>query len=201
MLVERGQEPVILIVDNQEANTRLLEQLLQRAGYKRYFSVQDSRNVIRLYKELQPDIILLDLHMPHLDGYEVLGELRACLSPDVFLPILVLTADALPAAKQKALSLGATDFVNKPFDAAEVILRIRNLLRTRFLHVELRGHNRLLGAKVRQRTQELEDAQVEMLERLAAASDSRDDDTGEHTQRVGALSAALGCRSEERRVG
>jgi putative two-component system response regulator len=195
VLINSTQEPVILIVDDQEANLRLLDQLLRRQGYKQCFCLQDSRHVIAHFKNLHPDIILLDLHMPHLDGYEVLSQLGVEVPPDEFLPVLVLTADALPAAKQRALSLGATDFLSKPFDTTEVSLRIRNLLRTRFLHLEISSHNRVLGEKVEQRTQALEDAQVEMLERLASASDSRDDDTGEHTHRVGALAAALSVRA------
>jgi len=191
VLIASEREPCLLIVDDQSANVRLLEQLLARAGYKHYFSTQDSRDALPMYRQLDPDLILLDLHMPHMDGYAVLAEFKTILSPDIFLPILVLTADAMPAAKQKALSLGATDFVSKPFDAVEVILRIRNLLRTRFLHLELSGHNRLLGEKVQELTKDVQQAQVEMLERLAAASESRDDDTGDHTKRVGALAAAL----------
>ena len=194
MLIENQSEPAILIVDDQEQNVRLLEQLLARSGYQRVFSTRDSREAAALCKQLQPDILLLDLHMPHRDGYAVLEELKSDLPADVFLPVLVLTADSLPAAKQRALSLGATDFLHKPFDAVEVVLRIRNLLRTRFLHADLRNHNRTLGEKVEERTRDLQHVQVEMLERLANASEARDDDTGEHTQRVGALSAALGAR-------
>jgi len=195
VLTESKHEPRILIVDDQAPNVRLLEQVLSRAGYTRFWSTQDSREALPMCRRLHPDIILLDLQMPHMDGYAVLEELKAFLPADVFLPVLVLTADALPGAKQRALSLGATDFVSKPFDAVEVVLRIRNLLRTRFLHLELTEHNRSLSEKVRERTEEVHRAQVEMLEHLAAASETRDDDTGQHTQRVGALAAALGRRA------
>src|SRR5262245_30216948 len=119
--------------------------MLARAGYRNCHSTQDSRNVMSMWAELNPDVILLDLHMPHLDGYGVLEQLKPHLPQETYLPILVLTADGLPGAKQKALSLGATDFLTKPFDAIEVMLRIRNLLETRFLHLALRDENQTLG--------------------------------------------------------
>ena len=195
MLIEPRKEPCILIVDDQDANVRLLEQMLNRAGYHNCLSALDSRDVLRMWEQLQPDIILLDLHMPHLDGFGLMEQLKARLPEEAYLPILVVTADSLPATKKKALSSGATDFLAKPFDAVEMVLRIRNLLETRFLHLALQHENQSLGQKVVEKTQDLEEAQIEMLERLAAASESRDDDTGEHTQRVGRLAAALGLRS------
>jgi response regulator RpfG family c-di-GMP phosphodiesterase len=195
VLLETRKEPCILIVDDQDANVRLLEQMLGRAGYHNCLSTLDSREVLRMWEQQQPDIILLDLHMPHLDGFGVMEQLKAHLPEAAYLPILVLTADSLPATKKRALSSGATDFLAKPFDAVEVILRIRNLLETRFLHVALQHENQSLGQKVVEKTHDLEEAQIEMLERLAVASESRDDNTGEHTQRVGRLAAALGLRT------
>ena len=192
MLIEPGKEPCILIVDDQDANVRLLEQMLGRAGYHNCLSILDSREALRVWEQLQPDIVLLDLHMPHLDGFGVMEQLKARLPEEGYLPILVLTADSLPATKKRALSSGATDFLAKPFDAVEVVLRIRNLLQTRFLHLALQNENQTLGKKVAERTHDLEEAEIEMLERLAVASESRDDNTGEHTQRVGKLAAALG---------
>jgi putative two-component system response regulator len=181
----------ILIVDDQEANVRLLQRFLAPAGYVNLKSVMDSRTVLDVYQEFQPDLILLDLHMPHLDGLAVMKLLKPLIPADAYLPILVLTADVLAETKQKALSTGAKDFLTKPFDGTEVLLRIHNLLETRFLYIELQHYNETLETKVRERTRELEEAQGEMLERLARASESRDDDTGRHTQRVGELSAAL----------
>jgi response regulator RpfG family c-di-GMP phosphodiesterase len=181
----------ILIVDDQEANVRLLQRILAGAGYAHLQTVRDSRKVVDLYGEFQPDLILLDLHMPYLDGLAVMKLLEPLIPVDAYLPILVLTADVVAETKQKALSTGAKDFLAKPFDAAEVLLRIHNLLETRFLYIALQHQNQTLEARVGERTRELEEAQVEMLERLARASESRDDDTGRHTQRVGDLSAAL----------
>ena len=195
MPAETRKDPRILIVDDQDSNLRLLEQILGRAGYRNCFSTQDSRQAIPMWEQLQPDIVLLDLNMPHLNGYEVLAQLKDRVPQETYLPILILTADSLPAAKQKALSLGATDFLVKPFDAVEVVLRIRNLLETRFLHLAIKNENQTLAQRVLERTRDLEEAQIEMLERLATTSASRDDNTREHTQRVGTLAAALGQRA------
>jgi putative two-component system response regulator len=181
----------ILVVDDQEPNVRLLEKILQPAGYTNVRSVRDSRQAVGAFREFRPDLILLDLHMPHLDGFGVLRQLAPLIPEGDYLPIIVLSADILPEAKKKALSMGAKDFLTKPFDAQEVLLRIHNLLEVRFLYVDLQKYNESLDAKVRERTRELESAQVEMLQRLARASECRDDDTGQHTQRVGDLAAAL----------
>jgi putative two-component system response regulator len=181
----------ILIVDDQEANVRLLERILQKAGYANLRSTTDPREVLSLYGDSPPDLILLDLKMPHLDGLGVMKQLAPQIPPGTYLPILVLTADITPEAKQRALSGGARDFLTKPFDTTEVILRIKNLLETRFLHLELQNQNQTLEQKVRERTRELEEAQIEILERLAGAAEARDYLTGKHTQRVGETSAAL----------
>jgi putative two-component system response regulator len=181
----------ILIVDDQPSNVALLEGILQEEDSTSFRSITDSREVLPAFIEYLPDLILLDLQMPYLDGFEVMKQLQAAVSPIEFLPILVLTADITPEAKRRALTEGALDFLTKPFDATEVILRIKNLLRTRSLQVQLQNQNHLLDQKVRDRTAELEATQVEILERLALAAEYRDDDTGEHTKRVGQTSARI----------
>ena len=108
----------ILIVDDQQANVDLLEQILGMQGYRRVYSTTDPRQVATLCSELNPDLILLDLHMPHLSGVEVIEQLRHTAS-DLYLPILVLTADITPEAKRQALQSGASDFLSKPFDVTE----------------------------------------------------------------------------------
>jgi putative two-component system response regulator len=118
-------------------------------------------------------------------------QLQACIAGEDFLPILVLTADITPETKRRALTEGALDFLTKPFDAMEVLLRIKNLLQTRFLHLQMQGQNQLLDQKVRERTAELEATQLEILDRLALAAEYRDDDTGEHTKRVGETAAQI----------
>jgi putative two-component system response regulator len=128
--------------------------------------------------------------MPHLDGYEVMDQLNE-IAEASYLPILILSADLAPEARREALSRGAKDFVGKPFMPDELLLRIRTLLETRLLYLQIQSQNQLLEAKVRERTRALEEAQVEILERLAVAAEFRDDNTGQHTQRVGQMSALV----------
>jgi signal transduction histidine kinase len=126
----------ILIVDDEESNVILLQRMLARAGYSRLTTTTDSREVARLVAETKPDLILLDLMMPFLDGYQVLEQLSA-RDDESYLPVLVLTADASRQALQRALSGGARDFLTKPFDQTELLLRVRNLLETRHLYLSL----------------------------------------------------------------
>ncbi len=182
----------ILIVDDQEANIRLLESILRKASASAVLrSTTDPREVMSLYPQFEPDLILLDLLMPYIDGYVVMDQLKPLTPAGSYLPILVITADITPEAKQRALAGGAKDFLTKPFDPTEVLLRIKNLLETRFLHGELQNQNKILEVKVRERTQELEDTQLEVLERLARAAEYRDDQTGQHANRIGQIAGFL----------
>src|SRR5579864_4674569 len=153
----------ILIVDDQEVNTELLESLLKDDGYANCKSIRDPREVLPLYTKFQPDLILLDLMMPYLDGYAVMQQIGPRVPEGTYMPILVLTGEATAEAKKKALSMGAKDFLAKPLDSTEVLLRVRNLLETRFLHLRLQNQNQLLEEKVREQPQEVEDARVEIL--------------------------------------
>ncbi len=137
-------EARILIVDDEPANVLLLEHILDQAGYPNHTATTDPRQVLTIHARFDPDLVLLDLAMPHLDGLAVMAQLREVIPAGTYLPILVLTADMTTQAKQQALSGGATDFLLKPFDPTEVLLRIGNLLQTRRLHLELRRHNQLL---------------------------------------------------------
>ena len=163
-------ESQILIVDDEPANIRLLERVLQREGFRNIESTTEPRQFLALYTARRPDILLLDLHMPGLDGFGVMEQLKGRISPGEFVPIVVLTADITPQARQRALSAGAKDFLTKPVDPTEVILRIKNLLQTRFFYQRLQGQNEDLEEKVAERTRELEKAQIEILERLAKAA-------------------------------
>jgi len=180
----------ILIIDDEPINVDLLRRLLERAGFSRLASTNDSREAVDLYTRFRPDLILLDLHMPHRDGLEVMDELNQ-IAEASYLPILMLTGDDTPEAKREALSRGAKDFLNKPFHSDEVLLRIGTLLETRFLYLQIQSQNQILEAKVRDRTRELEAAQIEIIERLARAAEFRDDNTGQHTERVGQMAALL----------
>src|SRR5262249_5145682 len=127
----------LLVVDDEEANVDLLEQMLARAGYGNVTGTTDPRAALELARERPPSLILLDLMMPHLDGFALMEQLRPLIEEALFLPILVLTADITPAAKERALTAGAKDFLAKPFDRTELLLRIKNLLETRMLYRQL----------------------------------------------------------------
>lgn len=179
---ERGS---VLIVDDEVANVRLLERLLEDDGFTDVHATTDPRRALALFRESRPDLVLLDLAMPFLDGFAVLDQIRREIDPAEFLPVLVLTADISREAKQRALRSGAKDFLTKPFDTTEAVLRIRNLLETRRLHRDLREHGERLTRLVRMRTHDLEESRIEILERLGVAAEYRDDATGEHTERIG----------------
>jgi putative two-component system response regulator len=180
----------ILIVDDEKTNVGLLTRLLERAGFSRVHSTTEPTEALDLYLKHRPDLILLDLHMPGMSGIEVMEQLNE-IAEASYLPILMMTGDMTPEARQEALTRGAKDFVSKPYHADEVMLRIRTLLETRFLYFQVQSQNQILEAKVRERTRELEAAQVEIIERLARAAEFRDDNTGQHTERVGQMAALL----------
>jgi len=180
----------ILIVDDETHNVDVLRRILGREGFTRIESTTDSREAASMYVQHRPDLILLDLHMPNVDGLEVMGQLNE-IAEASYLPILILSGDLTPEARRDALSRGAKDFVGKPFQQEELLLRIRTLLETRLLYLQIQSQNQLLEAKVRERTRALEEAQIEIVARLAAAAEFRDDNTGQHTQRVGQMSALL----------
>ncbi len=131
----------ILIIDDADANLRLLEELLAREGFTQVISTADSTRAVDLFAAFLPDLVLLDLMMPELDGYAILEQLSRRIPKTEYLPILILTADSTIAAKRKALALGAKDFLTKPFDTIEAMLRVWNLLETRLLYAELKAAN------------------------------------------------------------
>ena len=179
-----------MIVDDQEANVLLLERMLQSAGFTNVVSTSDPAEVEDLYTGFRPDLLLLDLHMPKLDGFAVMEKLKAGLGND-YLPILVLTADSTRETRLKALEAGAKDFLTKPLDPLEVMNRIRNLLEVRLLYEDLRNQNVILEEKVRERTQELKDTRLEVIHRLGRAAEFRDEGTGLHLMRISRFSVCL----------
>jgi len=144
----------ILVVDDEPANVALLEALLAEGGYTSVKSTTESRLTVATCKEFEPDLVLLDLMMPDPDGFAVLKVLR-CEVGEIFLPIIVLTADTNHESRLRALGGGATDFLLKPLDHAEVLLRIANLLETRRLQRLLENHRTMFEAAVQARTAEL----------------------------------------------
>jgi putative two-component system response regulator len=146
--IENPKTGRILIVDDQDENVQLLRCILNDVGFENVTSTTDPHAVIRLCEEVNPDLIMLDLHMPGLNGFEVMKRVENLLRPQIYLPILVLTGDITLEARRAALDAGAMDFLNKPFDAIEVALRAKNLITTRFLHLRLQAYARLLAEKL-----------------------------------------------------
>jgi putative two-component system response regulator len=181
----------IVVVDDSDAIVQLLCHVLQRDGFTNVIGLTDPRLVIQAIEAKEPDLLILDLHMPHLSGLDIMDELSRRTEPDFPFPILVLTADASPEARRAALLGGAKEFLTKPFDHTEALLRVRNLLETRMLHERLRDEDQFLESAVRERTRDSEDLRVEILRRLALAAEYRDDATLRHTERVGRAAALL----------
>ncbi|MEY2546211.1 MAG: cyclic di-GMP phosphodiesterase [Verrucomicrobiota bacterium] len=164
LFLKHASKMKILIVDNEPANVALLEATLSDNGFSRVRSITDSRRALDTCAEFEPDLILLDLMMPHVDGLTILKSLRAQNS-ELFLPVLVLTADVGEETKLRALSAGATDFLLKPFDQIEALLRIGNLLEIRRLHVQLDIQRAAFEEAVHVRATELRDAKAELEKR------------------------------------
>lgn len=127
----------ILVVDDEPANVELLEQLLHREGFNNVISTTESERALTIFHAFKPDLVLLDLRMPKVDGFSLLTSLAEYRTAQVFLPVIVLTADVTRETKHKALAMGANDFLTKPFDTVEVMLRIWNLLETSLLYKKL----------------------------------------------------------------
>jgi len=142
----------ILIVDDQATNVRVLTAVLEYAGYSNVRGISDSRTAMEVFLEYSPDLIMLDLHMPHVDGLAVMDQLAGVIDSSDYLPVLVLTGDVTLEAKERALSHGAHDFLSKPLNSTEVQLRVKNLLQTRYLHQQLKAQNESLERQVHERT-------------------------------------------------
>ena len=181
----------ILIVDDRAANLQLLERLLHEAGYSNVASTMDPIAVCALHRENRYDLILLDLQMPGLDGFQVMQGL-ATDAADSYLPVIVLTAQ--PSHKLRALQAGAKDFISKPFDLLEVKTRIHNMLEVRLLYKKLESHNQLLEQTVRERTAELRESEARFRKLTELASDWywEQNVTGEFTHVSGPLEELLG---------
>lgn len=184
----------ILIVDDQPANVQLLEQLLGEAGYTRVSSTMNPHEVCALHRENRFDLILLDLKMPGMDGFQVMEGLKTN-DADRYLPVIVLTAE--PGHKLRALQAGAKDFISKPFDLVEVRTRIRNMLEVRLLYKKLEGYNRLLEQTVQERTAELRESEARYRSLTELASDWywEQNETGDFTRVSGPVLEMLGIQA------
>jgi len=180
----------ILIVDDQVLNVTLLEKILHKAGYSNTFSTTDSRQAVPLFVQHDIDILLLDIRMPHMDGFDVMAELNQSIGGD-YLPILILTAELTSEVRAKSLESGAKDFLTKPFDQLEVLQRIHNILEVRLLYKQVRHQNETLEEEVKKRTIELENSRYEIIERLGQAAEFKDNETGNHILRMSKYSRLL----------
>jgi PAS domain S-box-containing protein len=183
----------ILIVDDQEANVSLLEQLLSEAGYLRIDSTMNSQEVCALHRKNRYDVILLDLQMPGMDGFQVMEGLKTN-NADSYLPVIVLTAQ--PGHKLRALQTGAKDFISKPFDLLEVKTRIHNMLEVRLLYKQLEDYNTHLEQKVQERTAELRESEARFRSLAELSSDWywEQDEKGAFTKVSGPVLEMLGMR-------
>ena len=183
----------ILIVDDQEANISLLEQLLSETGYTHVASTMNPLEVCALHRKNRYDLILLDLQMPGMDGFQVMEGLKTNAA-DSYLPVIVLTAQ--PGHKLRALRAGAKDFVSKPFDLVEVKTRIHNMLEVRLLYKQLENHNALLEERVTERTAELRESEARYRSLTELASDWywEQDEAGKFTKVSGPVLEMLGIR-------
>lgn len=183
------KEAKILIVDDQPANVTLIEKMLDLDGYINVISTTDPTQVESIYMDQNSDLVLLDLNMPVMDGYQVLAKIRE-VDPD-YPPIIVLTAQSDRESRIKALDLGARDFLAKPFDRVELMTRIRNMLEVRIMTKAMKNQNEILDGMVKERTQELNNTRLEVIRRLGRAAEYRDDLTGYHIVRMSRYSQLL----------
>ena len=181
----------ILIVDDDEAMVRSLRRVFITAGHENVEGTTDAAEALRRLASGGFDLLVLDLHMPEVDGYEVLQELGALTGASEYFPVLVLTGDQALSARRKALQAGAMDFLRKPFDPAEAEVRAGNLLRLRYLYRHMATERDRMEDIVAARTAELADTRSELLHRLARAAEYRDDVTGRHAARVGLLASRI----------
>ncbi|HLF17813.1 MAG TPA: HD domain-containing phosphohydrolase [Candidatus Omnitrophota bacterium] len=180
----------ILIIDEKQGAVSLLMEILQRAGYRNITFTHNPVRAIDLYSQIKPDLVFLDIDMPHLNGFEIMGQLKA-IEGSSYLPVAIISDTPDQAIRHKALESGAKDFLNKPYNRVEVLVRIHNLIEVRMLHTEVRHQNKILEDKVKVRTQELYETQLDVIQRLARAVEYRDSETGLHVIRMSNYAACL----------
>ena len=183
----------IMVVDDEPANLKLLSLMLRTEGYSQIELIQDPREVMPSYRAARPDLILLDINMPHLDGYAVMNEIRS-LADTLQPPIVVLTAQSGEDYLLRALNSGACDFLSKPFNRRELLARVNNTLMAHMAQRLMHDQNGLLEQLVHQRTLELRQSRLDIVRRLGRASEFRDNETGQHILRMSHASALLARR-------
>ncbi len=180
----------ILIVDDEPVNLKLLDKMLSAQGYNNLVLVQDPRQVLEIYQQQRTDLILLDINMPHMDGYEVMEQLKALDDP-LLPPVVILTAQHGQDFLLRALNTGARDFITKPFDRNELLARVRNMLEAQLAHRFVYDQKDVLNEMVQIRTDELCRTRLQVVQRLGRAAEYRDNETGNHILRMSHISALL----------
>jgi cyclic di-GMP phosphodiesterase len=183
MLKNKVEDGKILIIDDEPGNVKIFKRVLKGAGFKNVTSITDPLKAVETYIKFRPDLILLDLKMPQLDGFGVMQALKE-VETETYLPILVLTAQRDDATRLLALESGAKDFISKPFEMTEALTRVRNMLEVSLLHNETRKNNIELEYRVRERTRELEESRMDIIHRLVRASEYRENSASMHGLRV-----------------
>ena len=181
----------VLICDDSITNVLILEKLLESEGFNDVTKLMDPTKVLPAMQDDNYDLLLLDIEMPHMNGFEVMQQIKESPIGKQLVPILVLTGKQGSEVRNKALESGAQDFINKPFDQTEVILRVKNLLRVRLAYLSQTKIAEELERKVEERTAELERTTSILIKRMAQAGEMRDTDTGKHVMRVGQYARIL----------
>ncbi|QDV64088.1 HD domain-containing phosphohydrolase [Crateriforma conspicua] len=191
LLIEHApRDACVMIVDDEEINVDVVQTYLEDEGFTNFVTTTDSRDVINQAHTHSPDLVLLDINMPHVNGLQILRSMR--MDPKLKrIPTVVLTAETAGDTKLMALRLGATDFLAKPVDPSELILRIENVLAAKVYSDFLQDYSNSLEHQVRERTADLERSRLEAIQCLARAAEYRDDMTGRHVMRVGRYSAII----------
>jgi len=178
------EEGKILIIDDEPGNVNIFERVLKDSGFSNVTSITDSLKAVETYEKIKPDLILLDLKMPGLDGFGVMAALKK-IEIETYLPILVLTAQRDQATRLRALESGAKDFIAKPFEMTEALARVKNMLEVSLLYKEVREMNLGLEYRVRKRTRELEESRLDIIHRLVRATGCRNKSTAPDVTRLG----------------
>ncbi len=181
----------ILIIDDNQSNVDLLEATLGAAGYVSLLSITDPREAEGIYTAYRPDLVLLDINMPYLDGFQLMKQFEK-IEANSYIPVIVLTALQDEKTRFRALAHGAQDFLTKPFNQLEILTRIKNTLFVRIYHNQIRDQNLILEKKVQERTIELADTRREIIYRLGRAAEYRDNETGDHIIRMSKMGQLLG---------
>ncbi len=183
-VLPKSSDMSILIVDSDQASTQALGQVLEKAGYVDVKTIHDPWQALAQFSSLKPDLVILALNMPQLNGFQLMAALEPLTITEGFLPMIVLLSDEHPSAKEQAINSGASDFIKKPYDAVEVKVRVKNALQTRRLYRQTSQSQYIFKTQIEQRDAQLESAYYEMITRLAVVAEYRDPKASEHVWRV-----------------